>query len=125
MRHHFRTTLRVLGSGVAVAALAVLMISAVTAAAPIRVLLIDGESAGTYHDWQRTTPVLRKMLDETALFDVTVVTAAASTGVATAFQPDFSKHQVVVMNYDAPDDRWPAELKTSFEQYVRNGGGLV
>jgi type 1 glutamine amidotransferase len=29
------------------------------------------------------------------------------------------------MNYDAPDERWPASLKTSFEEYVRNGGGLV
>ncbi len=29
------------------------------------------------------------------------------------------------MNYDAPDQRWPAALKTSFEQYMTNGGGLV
>ena len=29
------------------------------------------------------------------------------------------------MNYDAPDDRWPAALKTAFEQYVTGGGGLV
>ena len=31
----------------------------------------------------------------------------------------------MVLNYDAPDDRWPAELKTAFEQYMTNGGGLV
>jgi uncharacterized protein len=30
-----------------------------------------------------------------------------------------------VWNYDAPDERWPAELKTSFESYVRGGGGVV
>ena len=29
------------------------------------------------------------------------------------------------MNYDAPDERWPADLKSSFEQYVKNGGGFV
>ena len=29
------------------------------------------------------------------------------------------------MNYDAPDERWPAALKASFEQYMTNGGGLV
>jgi type 1 glutamine amidotransferase len=29
------------------------------------------------------------------------------------------------MNYDAPDERWPASLKTAFEQYVSGGGGLV
>ncbi len=29
------------------------------------------------------------------------------------------------MNYDAPDERWPAALKTAFEKYVGGGGGLV
>ena len=29
------------------------------------------------------------------------------------------------MNYDAPDERWPASIKTSFEQYMMKGGGLV
>jgi type 1 glutamine amidotransferase len=29
------------------------------------------------------------------------------------------------MNYDAPADRWPAPLKASFEDYMKNGGGLV
>jgi uncharacterized protein len=100
-------------------------LSTLGAAAPIRVLIIDGESGGAYHDWQRITPVLRKMLDETGLFDVAVATAPASTGVVTEFKPDFAKYQVVVMNYDAPDERWPVDLKSSFEQYVKNGGGLV
>jgi uncharacterized protein len=31
----------------------------------------------------------------------------------------------VVLNYDAPDERWPADLKAAFEQYMKNGGGLV
>ena len=39
--------------------------------------------------------------------------------------PNFSKYAVVVWNYDAPDERWPAELKASFESYVRGGGGVV
>jgi mono/diheme cytochrome c family protein/type 1 glutamine amidotransferase len=30
-----------------------------------------------------------------------------------------------VLNYDAPDERWPADLKAAFERYVSNGGGLV
>ena len=30
-----------------------------------------------------------------------------------------------MLNYDAPDDRWPLQLKTSFEQFVRDGGGVV
>jgi type 1 glutamine amidotransferase len=95
------------------------------AAAPISVMILDGESGGTYHDWQRVTPVLKKMLDETNLFATTVVTAPPANGDFTSFMPAFAKYQVVVMNYDAPDQRWPSEVRTSFEQYVRNGGGFV
>jgi uncharacterized protein len=108
-----------------VAAAVVIAALATQAAAPIAVMILDGESGGTYHDWQRVTPVLKKMLDETGLFATTVVTTPAANGDFSSFTPDFSKYQVVVMNYDAPDDRWPAALKASFEQYVKNGGGFV
>ena len=92
---------------------------------PIAVMLLDGESGGTYHDWQRVTPALKKMLDETNLFSATVVTAPPAKADFSGFAPDFAKYQVVVMNYDAPDDRWPAAVKASFEAYMKNGGGLV
>src|SRR4051812_15211425 len=106
-------------------AVATLLSLSVHAAAPISVMLLDGESGGTYHDWQHTTPVLKQMLDETGLFATTVVTTPPAGGDFSSFAPDFSKYQVVVMNYDAPDDRWPAPLKASFEKFVDNGGGLV
>jgi hypothetical protein len=92
-------------------------------ASPIRVMLLDGESAGTYHAWKLTTPVLKKQLEETGLFQVDVVTAPPSSGDLSSFKPEFAKYQVIVFNYDAPD--WPASLKESFEQYMRNGGGMV
>ena len=94
-------------------------------AVPIRVMLLDGESGGPYHKWQMTTPVLKKQLEETGLFQVDVVTAPPAKADFGGFKPEFSKYQVVVMNYDAPDERWSDELKSSFEQYVKNGGGLV
>jgi type 1 glutamine amidotransferase len=93
--------------------------------APVPVMILDGESGGAYHDWQRVTPVLKKMLDETGLFATTVVTAPPAGADFASFAPAFETYRAVVMNYDAPDDRWPAKLKASFEQYVRNGGGLV
>jgi type 1 glutamine amidotransferase len=93
------------------------------AAGPIPVMLLDGESAGTYHAWKLTTPVLKRQLEETGLFQVTVVTAPPSSGDLSAFHPDFDKYRAVVFNYDAPD--WPAALKESFERYMKNGGGLV
>jgi len=95
------------------------------AATPIPVMILDGESGGPYHDWQRITPVLAKILDETGLFAATVVTAPPAGSDFSAFSPAWTKFQAVVLNYDAPDERWPAPLKASFEEYVRSGGGLV
>src|SRR5580698_1655824 len=65
------------------------------AAGPIQVMLLDGESGGPYHAWQVTTPVLKKELEETGLFQVDVVTAPASGGDFSVFHPDFTKYQVI------------------------------
>jgi hypothetical protein len=92
---------------------------------PQSVVIVDGESAGPYHRWQVTTPVLKTILAETGLFRVDVVTAPATTGELTGFNPPLSGRGAIVLNYDAPDERWPAALKTAFENYVRDGGGLV
>ena len=89
----------------------------------IKVMLLDGQSAGTYHNWRLTTPVLKKELEETGLFDVEVVTAPASDGDFSSFNPNWNQYQVIVMNYDGPS--WPEQLRSSFEKYVSDGGGLV
>jgi len=93
------------------------------AADPIRVMILDGQSGGTYHDWSHVTPGLQKELQEAGLFQVDVVTAPPSNGDFSGFHPDFSKYRAIVLNYDGPD--WPADLKASFESYVKNGGGVV
>jgi type 1 glutamine amidotransferase len=93
------------------------------AASPIRVMLLDGESAGTYHAWRETTPVLKKELEQTGLFQVDVVTAPPSGGDFSHFKPDFSKYDVIVSNLDSAT--WPLDLQASFEQYMKNGGGFV
>ena len=95
------------------------------AASPIRAMIVDGESAGAYHKWRLTTPVLKKTLEETKLFAVDVVTAPMALESVSGFAPEFSRYGVVVLNYDAPDERWPASLRSSFEEYMKNGGGLV
>jgi type 1 glutamine amidotransferase len=93
------------------------------AAPPIRVMLLDGESAGTYHAWRETTPVLKKELEQAGLFQVEVVTAPPSGGDFRNFKPDFAKYDVVVSNLDSAT--WPLDLETAFEQYMKNGGGFV
>jgi type 1 glutamine amidotransferase len=104
---------------------AVTCVLPLSAAPPIKVMLLDGEQAGAYHAWQETTPYLKRMLADAGIFQVDVVTAPPRDGDFSSFKPDWSKYQVVVSNYDAPDARWSDSLKASFEEYVRNGGGFV
>jgi hypothetical protein len=96
---------------------------AMKAAAPIRVLLLDGQSGGPYHNWRATTPVLKKELEEAGRFQVTVLTCPPSDGDFSNFKPEFGRYQVIVSNLDSPE--WPAELRAQFEQFVSGGGGLV
>ena len=103
--------------------IALLILTALLPAAPIKVMLLDGESGGAYHKWQLITPVLKKELEETGLFQVDVATAPKAGEDFSSFKPEFSKYQVVVSNYDAAN--WPDDLKASFEQYIKNGGGFV
>jgi type 1 glutamine amidotransferase len=113
----------IIALGIALVTLSVLVTVAAPAAPPIMAMILDGQSGGTYHAWQQVTPVLKKQLEDTGLFHVDVVTSPLSTGDFSKFKPDFTKYQVVVSNYDAPD--WPADLKASFEKYVNDGGGFV
>jgi len=110
-------------------ALSILVLSSSIALADtpgaIPVMIFDGESGGPWHDWPQVTASLAATLDETELFDVDVVTAPSAGGDFDAFAPDFGAYAAIVMNYEAPDGRWPDELKSSLERYVRNGGGLV
>lgn len=97
--------------------------SSAAAAAPVKVMILDGASAAAYHDWKLTTQIMKRELDETGLFTVTVVSAPPADGDFSNFHPGFTQYQVVVLNYDAQD--WPAPLKAEFEAYVKGGGGLV
>ncbi len=105
------------------AALLALWSSVAMAAPPIRVMILDGASAAAYHDWKLGTQIMKRELEETGLFEVTVVSVPSSDGDFSNTHPNFAKYQVVVLNYDSQD--WPAPLKSEFETYMKNGGGLV
>jgi uncharacterized protein len=111
--------------GFALIAAALLSVQTPRAASPLRVMLLDGESGGPYHRWPIATAILRRELEETGRFDVTVVTAPPAAGDFSGFRPDFGAYKAVVLNYDAPDERWSDDLKTAFERYVDGGGGVV
>jgi type 1 glutamine amidotransferase len=90
------------------------------AAHPYKVLIIDGQNN---HAWQETTPVLKKILEETGLFQVSVATTPPKGGDMSTFHPDFAPFAVIVMNYNG--DPWTAKTKAAFEKYVLEGGGVV
>jgi hypothetical protein len=105
------------------ALVALLLWNGAAMAKPIKVMILDGASAAAYHDWKLGTQILKRELEETGLFDVTVVTVPPADGDFSNVHPDFAQYQVVVLNYDSQD--WPAALKVAFEAYMRSGGGLV
>jgi len=93
-------------------------------AAPIGALIIDGQNN---HNWKATTPVLKKILEDNGLFQVDVLTTPPKGGDFSTFKPDFKKYKVIVLNYNEfpTGDKWPEAVRTSFEEWMRNGGGLV
>jgi uncharacterized protein len=101
-----------------------LAVCATLAAAPRRVLIVDGQNN---HQWAVTTPVLKKSLEQTGLFQVDVATTPPKGGDMSAFRPKFKDYAVVVSNYSdfGGGGVWPAETQQDFEEYVRNGGGFV
>jgi len=89
-------------------------------AAPKKALIVDGQNN---HAWKETTPVLKKLLEETGLFTVDVATTPPKGADMSGFKPDFAAYAVVVLNYNG--DAWADPAKAAFEKYVRGGGGVV
>ncbi|HEX2853077.1 MAG TPA: ThuA domain-containing protein [Opitutaceae bacterium] len=102
--------------------LSLLFIASGFAAAPLKVMLLTGES-NKYHDWTKSSPLVKTYLEQTNLFAVDVVTAPAKDVDQSDFAPKFSDYAVVVLDYETRD--WPAATKQAFTDYVKKGGGLV
>jgi len=98
-----------------------LVLAAVAMAAPkYKALIVTGQNG---HDWKGTTPVLKKVLEDTGLFAVDVATSPPKGKDMSGFKPDFKAYDVVVSNYQG--DPWPEETKKALVDYVKGGGGLV
>jgi uncharacterized protein len=89
----------------------------------LKVLILDGQNN---HNWQSTTPVLKDIYESNGRFTVDVSTsppAKASAEDWEKWRPDFSKYDVVVTNYNG--EMWPGEVRDSFVNFVKSGGGFV
>lgn len=85
-----------------------------------KTLIITGQNN---HDWKTSSPILKQILDETGLFSSEVMITPDKGGDMSAFNPDFSKYKLVVLDYNG--DSWSDKTNAAFLDFVRNGGGLV
>jgi hypothetical protein len=83
----------------------------------IPVLVVSGSD--TFHDWRRTTPQLRTMLEESARFDVRVVEDAEALAVPAVT----SRYRTIILNGQTA--AFSRGLRANLARYVRRGGGLV
>jgi type 1 glutamine amidotransferase len=97
-----------------------LFVSGAAAADLRKALIVDGQNN---HQWQLTTPLLKKILTDSGLFQVDVATTPPQGADMSVFRPNFAAYDIVVSNYNG--DAWSAETRKSFTDFVRKGGGLV
>lgn len=90
------------------------------AAEKLNALIVDGQN--NHGNWPQTTQMMKSYLEESGLFTVDVATTAKQ-GTDPKFAPEFAAYDVVVSNYNGAE--WPEATKTSFVDYVKNGGGFV
>ena len=94
-----------------------------SAATPLKALIVNGQM-NRAHDWKVSSPILKRILEQTGLFKVDFATSPEkSSGNIEDFKPNFSAYDVVVLDYDG--DYWSEQTQAAFVQYVKSGGGVI
>src|SRR5438045_3332280 len=87
------------------------------AADTIKVVIIDGQNN---HDWKKTTPVLKKHLEDAGLFAVDVATTPEKGKPELAkFSTDLTRYDVLVSNYNG--ESWPKEFNDLLDGRLKEG----
>jgi type 1 glutamine amidotransferase len=93
----------------------------------LRVVIIDGQNN---HDWRATTPVLKKILEDSGRFAVDVSSnlkkgdKPGQIKETVHFPPDLSKYDVLLSNYNGAP--WPRPFEKALEERLQEGTiGLV
>lgn len=107
-----------------VKAVAWLALAAAAHGGQLTALIVDGRNN---HAWKQTTPALKKAIEQSGRLRVDVATAPERNEDMAAFRPEFSKFDVVVLNYTdfGNGGDWSEETRDALTRYVRGGGGLV
>ncbi len=86
----------------------------------IAVLIVPGQNG---HNWRGTTPLLRKILEDTNRFEVRITEEFRGAGPET-----LAPYDLVVLNYferGRPELRWGERTDAALLDFVRSGKGLV
>ncbi len=86
----------------------------------IKALILDGQNN---HDWKTTTPIMKKILEDSGMFSVEVATAPGKGAELSTYRPKFSNFQVVISNYNGQD--WAKETQADLVEYIKHSGGFV
>ncbi len=87
---------------------------------PVKLLILSGQNN---HDWQKTTPMLERILTNSGMFTVSITNRPDTLEYS-----DYLKFRLIVSNWNSwPDtsNRWDPSREQAFEQYIREGGGAV
>ena len=85
--------------------------------AKINTLLLTGENN---HDWRRSAPYIKRLLEDSGAFSVTISENPSETLADAAA---LRQYQLFFLDYNGPD--WSEHAKVNFETAVRGGTGLV
>jgi len=91
-----------------------------TTAPRIRTVIVTGQDN---HNWKVGHIALAKILRNSGLFSVDIACSPEQGDNMADFNVDFSNYDLVVLNYNG--DGWNQEMKSSFIDFVNNGGGVV
>ncbi len=88
----------------------------------IKVLLLTGQS-NQWHNWKVSSHALNTAVSRDGMFELDTIVSPGAGEDFSEFSPKWKNYDVILLDYEG--DSWPESTKQAFEEYVRNGGGLV
>jgi hypothetical protein len=82
-----------------------------------------GAAASVAAGWRERRPLSQLAADDTGVEGRVGRDGALRGHGADGAAVEWSRHQAIVSNLDSPD--WPEGVRSEFERYIENGGGLV
>lgn len=87
----------------------------------LKTLMIAGQDGSHY--WKGACASMKQILENSGMFTVDYAFTPDFGGDITTFAPDFTKYDLVLINYGGAT--WSEPVRKAFEKYVSSGGGVV